>query len=285
MKKTTKKIDTYIFSPFFLNLGNFQKLKKPCFVFVFRVFCCGKKEQMLVFGSSESHQIHDLFESRLKEVAICVVLPFFSCQKKTTHDVFFRISMDLRRGICLLRRSLFPKKSTADYTELPDFADLWMFVDVRTSENSRVTLYKLEPLKQRSSTHHGSAPFAKTREDETHLALEIHFHHWLVVMIHETTKVNNEGKQRIKRSFQYFGVPKTSPPKKMRVWGVCKRGCCSPEASLLTISCLGTGRCKTETASKRCIEWCHSEFSLQKKTSKLLRNQNTICANYDISSI
>ena len=175
---------------FYWNLGNFQKLKKPCFFLVFRVHVVVKKQLPFWFWEArKSHRLHDFCgRSTQRSCHFCCFAIFLMPKKQLT--MCFPILYDSANGFFACCGGVFSqKKSTADYTELPDFADLWMFVDVRTSGNSRVTLYKLEPLKQKSSTHHGSAPLAKTREDETHLALEIHGNPlsttgW-VAMIHE----------------------------------------------------------------------------------------------------
>ena len=73
-------------------------------------------------------------------------LPFVFCHydaKKHSNSLW------TANGICPLRRILSPKSLQLIILNFLILL-LWMFVDVRTSENSRVTLYKLEPLKQRS---------------------------------------------------------------------------------------------------------------------------------------
>ena len=77
-------------------------------------------------------------------------LPFvFAIMMPKNNSHVFSNSLWTANGICPLRRILSPKSLQLIILNFLILL-LWMFVDVRTSENSRVTLYKLEPLKQRS---------------------------------------------------------------------------------------------------------------------------------------
>lgn len=209
-KKTTKTIDTYVILVHFSEFGKLSEIEKPCFVLC-SCACCGKKS-FFGFGSSEvPSDSWFLRKVRLTRKTDGFNREnFFRESTQKSCRLFFAIMMPKNIPILygLLTGSarcggFFPQKvySWLYLTSWFCFSGCsWMFLPA-----------KIQGWLCTSLSHWSKGP------DETHLALEIHF--LALAGLAWFMKVN-EGK--LKRSFQCFGVAKTSPQKKMCVWACVK---------------------------------------------------------------
>lgn len=208
IKRPLKRFDTYvIFSPSLLEFGETFRNWKTLLRFVFGCICCGKKS-FFGFGSSEVPSDswflrkvrltretdgfnRENFYRESTQKSCRLFLPLW-CQKTTR--MCFPILYGLLTGSARCG-GFSPQKvySWLYWTSWFCFSGCsWMFVPA-----------KIQGWLCTSLSHWSKGP------DETHLALEIHF--LALAGLAWFMKVN-EGK--LKRSFQCFGVAKTSPKKK-----------------------------------------------------------------------